>query len=210
MEPQQGSIRQDTQPIGWVKMTIDTASTEIFEHLGKQSALAGTSSLKRPGPAEKVGGEALTPAHDRRQGQHLTPTHSTTSETAPSDTSPRSLARSSTPAIGSTRVVGLSKWDGIVISIEDGLFTAELTPMDRLGPTVVSEFDVELLSADEITDLRVGSLFYLTVRTVSDRRLRSRTSSLRLRRLGVWSKQELDALSAEAKSLEEGLADLWE
>ena len=96
-------------------------------------------------------------------------------------------------------VTGMRVWSGRVLEVEDDIFTAELTPYDHHGPTVLADFDANLLDADE--PVQSGDLFYLKVRTIRERGRRvSRTSNLLLRRLGEWSQEELDQAAREATS----------
>jgi hypothetical protein len=87
------------------------------------------------------------------------------------------------------RVSGMQKWDGRIVEIEDGFFTAELS-VNGTGPTVLADFDVSQLGPD--ADLVVGDVVYVTVRTVAGvSGYPSRTSAIRLRRLGNWTEEEI-------------------
>ncbi|SHM59147.1 hypothetical protein [Cryptosporangium aurantiacum] len=112
--------------------------------------------------------------------------------------------------VGTSRVVGLAKWNGRVLEVGDQFFIAELTPIDDEEPTVTAEFDLDLLDAADSDALSPGTLFYLTVRTVSDRGRRERTSSIRVRRFGRWTEAEASAVKNDAERLRDDLADLWE
>ena len=102
------------------------------------------------------------------------------------------LERSSRPVPPSGfRVSGLETWTGKVVEIEAGGFTAELQPSEQ-GPRVLADFDRELLSADD--ELTLGDVIYVTVRTVRGRGgYNNRTSSVRLRRLGNWTIEEIES-----------------
>jgi len=111
---------------------------------------------------------------------------------------------------GSGRIVGLLKWEGRIVDLDNDFFTAELVSIEGSGAQVTAEFDTDLLDRSDSEELRVGTLFYLTVRTVSDRGLRARTSTMVLRRLGAWTTEDMDAIETHAEGLREALADLWE
>ena len=94
-------------------------------------------------------------------------------------------------------ISGLQKWTGRVLEVEGTEFSAELIPLDHKGPSVVADFDNDQLDTND-DEPRVGDVFYVTVRTVIGMGgLRSRTSSLRLRRLGKWSEEEVRDIEAD-------------
>jgi hypothetical protein len=103
------------------------------------------------------------------------------------------------PAAANGLVTGLSKWEGLILDIEGGLFSAELTPLDHSGPVLVANFETKLL-LEQVDSLYVGDMFYLTTRQVSDGKKTLSTSILRLRRLGVWTQEELQAARDRARS----------
>lgn len=95
------------------------------------------------------------------------------------------------------RVRGLQKWEGEIVHVGEGVFTADLSSLDRPGQSLEADFPLDLLPESERHEVVVGRLFYLTVRTVDGvRGGRTHTSSIKLRRLGVWT----TALLEEAKS----------
>jgi hypothetical protein len=94
---------------------------------------------------------------------------------------------------------GLQKWEGRVLQVSDDVFTAELEPLQQSGPTIVAEFEIGLIDVDNEETLSPGDVFYLTVRTVWHRGFPTRTSALRLRRLGHWSEAELREVGSRAK-----------
>lgn len=97
------------------------------------------------------------------------------------------------------RVIGLKKWEGSILEVGDGLVTVELTPFDHEGPELVADFDAYLLGEDA-DSVAPGDVVYLTTRTVKGSHGHPyRTSSLKLRRPGRWSEQELQAIDAAAK-----------
>jgi len=93
-------------------------------------------------------------------------------------------------------ISGLRKWEGRVVTVEDDLITAEMTPLDDVGPTVYADFDVELMDEDGFAPVASGDVVYLTVRTVRDRGGRKTTTTTwRRRRMGVWTQDELEGVA---------------
>jgi hypothetical protein len=100
-------------------------------------------------------------------------------------------------------VTGLKKWTGVIQQVEAGLFTAELLPLDHEGPSLLADFDLNLLAPDD-TAVGIGDVIYLTTRYVQayDRRGRgyqTATTQVRLRRLGQWSEKELTEIERQAQ-----------
>ncbi|MCU7822189.1 hypothetical protein [Kitasatospora sp. DSM 101779] len=120
----------------------------------------------------------------------------------------RQPARPESPAPG--RITGLEKWEGKIVEIDDGLFTAELYPLDREGMPITADFDLELLG-DDADGVIPGDVFYLSVRTVKAPGMRPhRTESLRLRRLGRITPDEIQVAYAKADALMERLEHLFD
>lgn len=140
---------------------------------------------------------------------------------------PRSMTKSSTPPDLSTqsrshpgslralpttfRVSDLSTWTGRVVEVDEDVFTAELTPDERTpGGTVLADFRRDLV-VDENEPLQVGDVVYVTTRMVrAPHGGRSETSSVRLRRLGKWTADDVARLSTRASELASGLSDLFD
>jgi hypothetical protein len=96
------------------------------------------------------------------------------------------------------QIVGLRKWAGVIQVIEDDLLTVELAPLDHEGPTLLADFDLDLLAPDD-TAAGVGDVVYLTTRIVRGRwGHKEVTSHLRLRRVGRWSREELREIHNQA------------
>ncbi|MEV7508932.1 hypothetical protein AB0O57_13380 [Streptomyces sp. NPDC091201] len=117
------------------------------------------------------------------------------------------------PVIGSystpVRVTGLNKWEGLILEVDDELMIAELTPLGHVGPTVVADFETHLLGEDAQI-VTPGDVFYLTVRTVRDSTgYPSKTEHLRLRRLGVWTEDDVARLNAQAQARLDEIEDLF-
>jgi hypothetical protein len=109
----------------------------------------------------------------------------------------------SSPRQPNVLITGLKKWVGIIQSIDDGMFTAELSPIGHEGPDMLADFELELLMPD-VSFVAPGDVVYLTTRYVKARRgYPTATTQIRLRRLGQWSDEEL----AEIKRRARGYAD---
>lgn len=88
-------------------------------------------------------------------------------------------------------VVGLHKWAGEILAIEDQVLTAEFTPLDREGPTFTADFDLKLLGPD-CPLAKPGGIVYLTTRLIEDESgYPEAMTNLRLRRPRRWSAREL-------------------
>lgn len=97
------------------------------------------------------------------------------------------------------RISGLSCWTGRVISVDGDTFSAELVPDEATGgATVVADFEVEQVVSEGET-LHPGDVVYLTSRRVrASHGGKSETSSIRLRRLGVWTERDVEESKARA------------
>jgi hypothetical protein len=104
------------------------------------------------------------------------------------------------------RVSGLARWTGRVIEVDDDLFTAELGPnAGEDGPVVVADFSRSQV-ADELVE---GDVIYVTVRTVRGLGGQpNRTSSVRLRRLGNWTPDDIEGFRERAKERASALEGL--
>ena len=98
--------------------------------------------------------------------------------------------------VPSIRVAGMEKWEGRVLEVDDEYFTVELVPFG-LGAEVVADFSTDLLSEDD--EIQAGDVVYVTVRTVSGVGGPTRTSAVRLRRLGIWTEENVADRSKRAK-----------
>tara|TARA_R110002051_G_scaffold9732_8_gene37567 strand:- start:3542 stop:3997 length:456 start_codon:yes stop_codon:yes gene_type:complete len=119
----------------------------------------------------------------------------------------RRLRDEELPTIPDTiRVSGLDKWTGVVLSVDEDIFSAELVSTSESRP-VVADFPRRLVDSED--GLHEGDVVYVTARTVKGRNGQvSTTSSIRLRRLGNWTKEDLEAHKAKAKLLKASLNDL--
>lgn len=107
------------------------------------------------------------------------------------------------------RVADLDKWEGLILEMDGELMTAELTPLNRTGPCLVADFQTGLLG-DDARVAEPGDVFYLTVRTVKDGSgYPTRTEQLRLRRLGIWTEEDVSRLRTQAAKRTEQIEDLF-
>jgi hypothetical protein len=107
-------------------------------------------------------------------------------------------------------VTGLDKWEGKILEMDGDTFTAELYPIGREGIPITADFDLDLLGSDAV-NVVPGDVFYLSVRTVKGPSRRpTRTESLRLRRLGRITAEEVQAVYAKADALMEHLEQLFD
>jgi hypothetical protein len=107
-------------------------------------------------------------------------------------------------------VTGLDKWEGKILEMDGDTFTAELYPIGREGMPITADFSLELLGSDA-TNVVPGDVFYLSVRTVKGPGRRpARTESLRLRRLGRITPEEVQAVYTKADVLMEHLEQLFD
>jgi hypothetical protein len=122
------------------------------------------------------------------------------STSTPTESSSASLNRQmGSPQRNPERVVGLLRWEGQILEISDDLLTVGLAPADHDGPELVADFDASLLGPDS-NYATPGDIIYLTTRTVRNvNGYPYQTSSLKLRRPGVWSEQELREIRNIAK-----------
>lgn len=89
------------------------------------------------------------------------------------------------------RVSGLQKWEGTVLEVWGDMFTAQLISHDN-GPSVLADFNLSSLGGER--EVSPGDIIYVTVRDVAGAvGLSSRTSAVRLQRLGRWTTREVAA-----------------
>lgn len=97
-------------------------------------------------------------------------------------------------------VTGMQKWEGRVLRIDGEVFEAELAPLEHSGPVVHADFDVSQLATEiDPKELQPGDMFYVTVRTITEAGgPPTRTSALRLKRVGRWTEDELNRIKQRA------------
>lgn len=118
--------------------------------------------------------------------------------------------RSRAPEMPPFKVHGMEKWDGRILDIEDGIFTAELEPSEAGKPRIVAEFSLVLLAPE--TDVQPGDMIYATARTVIDRPgfPPTQTVNVRLRRGGNWTADESAAIRERAVAAKHRYDGLFE
>jgi hypothetical protein len=104
-------------------------------------------------------------------------------------------------------ISGVQKWEGRILELDETIFSAELSPLSEEGPVLVADFDVRLLLPE--ADVSVGDVIYVTARLVERERGMppSKTVSVRLRRMGKWSEDEIDMIKRRAHDRWARLAD---
>jgi hypothetical protein len=103
------------------------------------------------------------------------------------------------PVVGHESITGLEKWSAQIVDIDDEFFQAELVPEGADSPPLLADFSRDSVSPEDEDLVRVGAAFYVTVRTVEDRGRRARTSTLRFRRLGVWTSAEVELIEESGR-----------
>jgi len=107
------------------------------------------------------------------------------------------------------QVVGMQKWVGRIVEIDDEVFTAELTSVSGTSPTLLADFQTRNLGPDDAPNARPGDIVYVTVRSVEAvGRGSTMTSNVRLRRLGRWTQSEVDQIEELTRRKMRSLADL--
>jgi hypothetical protein len=175
-------------------MSTATFRTQNFAvSTGTMSSDAGSERM--PTPSDRPG-DSTTSANSNWDVQ----AESDTSDFKPAEDEKRralaSVRRLQKPfAPGAYRVSGLDSWTGKITEIEGDVFTAELVP-DRDGQTVLADFTRDQIGNEVV---EVGDIVYLTVRMVRGfSGYTNRTSSIRLRRLGAWTREEVEAQKVRA------------
>ncbi|MFD3447053.1 hypothetical protein ACFDTO_20845 [Microbacteriaceae bacterium 4G12] len=177
-----------------------------------------TIDLKRPRQTSTIkqtipGGEIFTATRGAATSVANTgfDLESITRSSADSDLSTQSRSRPvGRRALPTTfRVSDISTWTGRVVDVDDDIFTAELTPDERTpGAIVLADFARGLV-VDVDEPLQVGDVVYVTTRMVrAPHGGRSETSSVRLRRLGKWTAEDVSRLSARADEFASTVASL--
>jgi hypothetical protein len=100
---------------------------------------------------------------------------------------------------GTSRIVGLQKWAGQVYSVDNGLITVELVPLDHDGPTLFADFDLRLIAPDE-RKAKPGAIVYLTTRMIQGNSGHvEAVTNLRLRHPRRWSRAELSEVKRRGR-----------
>ncbi|RST19352.1 hypothetical protein E2C00_08535 [Streptomyces sp. WAC05374] len=156
----------------------------------------------------------LEPVSPFRQGSEAVAARQATDYTSAASGSTSTVSQAhqvgaSAPPLSGTRVTGTDKWEGLILEVDDELMTAELSPLGRPGPSLLADFETGLLG-DDAAIATPGDVFYLTVRTVRDARgYPYKTEHLRLRRLGVWTDDDVTRIAAQATTRLGEIEDLF-
>lgn len=183
-------------------MTTATVTTPSDQETGR---LSPTASF----PTDTVPDTAIAASPDLTSQQEQPSWISTqTGQTLPTSTRSTPTSPAQQTDLGS--VTGLDKWEGKILEIDGDTFTAELYSIGSEGMPITADFDLELLGSDA-ANVVPGDVFYLLVRTVKGPGRRpARTESLRLRRLGRITPEEIQAVYARADALMEHLEQLFD
>ncbi|WP_253758387.1 hypothetical protein [Hamadaea flava] len=107
-------------------------------------------------------------------------------------------------------VVGMQKWHGRILQLEDSIVTVELSPLDHQGPKLQADFALDLLSPNE-DEVRPGDLVYLTVRTVvGSGGRKTQTSTLTPSLPGRWTDVEVAKINEAAEERLRGLEQFFD
>ncbi|KUI42310.1 hypothetical protein AU197_14445 [Mycobacterium sp. IS-1590] len=82
------------------------------------------------------------------------------------------------------------------MDVDEDFFSVAMTPFGG-GLEVIADFTRDRLSDEE--DLQRGDVVYVTVRTIRDETGPHDTSTIRLRRLGTWTADEVAEQTRRAK-----------
>lgn len=100
----------------------------------------------------------------------------------------------------------LYKWEGVVLSIEEGCFLARLHDLFCDGPDYECEILLDKVSASDRPLVVEGAVFYYDIGyyKISPHQLVER-AQIRFRRFPVWTEEEITCAKKEAKELRESL-----
>lgn len=100
------------------------------------------------------------------------------------------------------RFLVLQKWEGTVVSSGNDSFIARLIDLGRKHMHEEAEIPLEEIPEADRELVQPGSVFYWSIGYIDNRSgQRIRASTIRFRRLPVWTKTELDTARKEAKRL---------
>ncbi len=104
---------------------------------------------------------------------------------------------------------GVQTWEGQILEIDDGIFSAELVALDRASPSekLSADFRVDALDAADRAIVAVGDLFYVTSLRVRDRGLLRTKYTIQLRRGGKWTAADIDQIRSRVRQRLEALGD---
>src|SRR5690606_14956573 len=85
------------------------------------------------------------------------------------------------------------RWEGYVTEIHETGFTARLEDLTNPGTHEVITFDLEDISPDDESLLKLGATFYFSIGYVLNNGQREKTSLLRFKRIAEWTEDEFDS-----------------
>jgi hypothetical protein len=114
---------------------------------------------------------------------------------------PSVFLRKSVYAQPRSRFEVLQKWEGIVLDVLHDSFTARLIDLTRQGADEEAEFALDEIDEGDKDLLKPGAVFYWNVGYSDSLSGRARVSIIRLRRLPIWRKEELERAKRDAERL---------
>lgn len=109
-----------------------------------------------------------------------------------------------TPNVQKETFIALQRWEGTVVQCEGATFRARLTDLTADGPDEEVELLIDDVPEEDRSLVEPGGVFYWAIGYLSaPSGERPRISSLRFRRLPVWSTSELEAARERAADVAE-------
>jgi hypothetical protein len=106
------------------------------------------------------------------------------------------------PSPSKEAFLALQRWEGVVTECRNDTFIARLTDLTAEGPAEEVELSISDVSPEDLSLVELGAVFYWSIGYRDDASgSRLRASTLRFRRLPVWSEQELDAATERAAEI---------
>lgn len=94
------------------------------------------------------------------------------------------------------------KWIGYVLEIkQDDRFTAQLQEINNPTTIEIGEFDKLDILPDDIPLLSIGATFYWSIGYLTDNSQRKRESTIKFRRLGEITTNDIDRIEDDADNL---------
>ncbi len=97
----------------------------------------------------------------------------------------------------------LQQWEGTVLTVEDGEFTARLADLTVLNnPLEEATFSVRDVSPCDRPLLESGAVFYWSIGyEITEYGMHRRVSTIRFRRLPAWTRHDVESARREAEGL---------
>lgn len=114
---------------------------------------------------------------------------------------------SSSPKPKNEAFLALQRWEGVVSECRGETFLARLTDLTSGGPNEEVELLLDDIPHEDLPLVEPGAVFYWSIGYRDEATgQRSRVSTLRFRRLPVWSASELEAARERAEDVAEVFA----